>query len=285
MNQLQRLPSYQNPPVVEVVASIQFEPLPNLNVAYLGLLWQRFRKTFPKVEQKPPIAPVVERLGVRAPLNQIQLQLSDGIDVPRLWFVNDAGDELVQVQPDRFIRNWRAIPNVGKPYPRYQDHIRPRFIEDYREFQGFLKSELSAQADPNQCEITYINHITPNEHWSSHKDLASVFRGWNSSYSSLVEQPVEAINLRAVHLLNDETGQFVGRLHIIVQSAFKGADRPTEVDQPIFVLTITARGKPMGEGESGFLEFFDAGRKAIVSAFDRITTPEMHRVWGKRYDS
>jgi len=285
MNQVQRLPSYESPPVVEVVASVQFDPVPSLNVVHLGMLWQRFRESFPKVEQKAPIAPVVERLGVRAPLNQIQFQVNEEVDVPRLWFVNNAGDELIQVQPDRFIRNWRTVPKVGRPYPRYDEHIKPRFIADYREFRNYLSDELGAKVEANQCELTYINHISPSEHWSSHKDLSAVFRGWDSSYAGLLEQPVEAINLRVAHLLNDLRGEFVGRLHVALQSAFRTPIEPADPGQPIFALTLTARGKPIGDGEDGVLGFFDVARRAIVTAFDSMTTPEMHRVWGKRYDS
>lgn len=283
VNVIDRLPSYENPPVIEVVASVQFEPLASLNVVSLGLLWQRFREVFPKVEQKPPIAPVVERLGVRVPLNQnqLQLQLSDDFVIPRLWFLNEAGDELLQVQQDRFIRNWRAVASLGKPYPRYEDYVRPRFIQDYRIFQQFLQEELGLQAEPNQCEVTYINHIFPSSEWTSHKDLHAVFRGWAAGYGASIEPSIESINCRVVHLLNDQGGEFLGRLHVTLQSAFKS--QPSE--SPLFVLTLTARGRPTGEGEQGVLGFLDAGRRAIVTAFDSMTTPEMHKIWGKRYDS
>lgn len=285
MNQVHRLPSYENPPVIEVVASVQFDPLPSLGVVHLGLLWQRFREAFPKVEQKPPIASVVERLGVRTPLNQIQFQVSDEVGVPRLWFVNEAGDELIQVQPDRFIRNWRAVPKIGGPYPRYEKYIRPRFVDDYHAFQQFLRDELKGEIEPNQCELTYINHIRPNAYWSSHKDIASVFRGWSSAYSGLIENPIEAVSLRVVHVLNDDAGEFVGRLHVTLQSAFKTPLQPSESDEPIFVLTITARGRPIPKGKEGVLGFLDAGHRAIVTSFDSMTTSEMHRAWGKRHDS
>jgi uncharacterized protein (TIGR04255 family) len=283
VNVTERLPSYENPPVIEVVASVQFEPLAALNVVHLGLLWQRFRHSFPKVEPKPPIAPVVERLGVRVPLNQnqFQLQVSDEYVIPRLWFINEAGDELLQIQQDRFIRNWRAVADLGKPYPRYEDHVRPRFVQDYRAFQQFLQDELGTQAEPNQCEVTYINHIFPNGGWASHKDLHAVFRGWAAVYGDAVEPSIESINCRVVHLLNDRDGEFLGRLHVALQSVFK--TQPSEL--PLFALTLTARGRPTSDGEQGVLGFLDAGRRAIVTAFDNMTTPEMHKIWGKRYDS
>lgn len=280
-----RLPSYAKPPVIEVVASVQFDPLPNLTVAHLGLLWQRFRDRFPKVEQKPPIAPVVERLGTRVPLGgQIQFQIGDDAGVPRLWFVNPDGDELIQVQADRFIRNWRAVSHVDRPYPRYEHCIRPRFLEDYQIFQRFMSEELGVAIQPAQCELTYINHITPNEHWNAHRDLAAVFKGWNAEYSKSVDLPVESIHQRVVHLLHDDAGEFLGRLHVTLQSAFKNIKQPTEVEQPIFVLTLIARGRPTKEGEEGLLGFLDKGHSMIVTAFDSMTTSQMHQVWEKRYD-
>ena len=285
MNQVQRLPSFEYPPVIEVVASVQFDPLPKLGVVHLGLLWQRFRKVFPKVEQKPPIAPVVERLGVRAPLNQIQFQVTQELGVPRLWFVNEAGDELLQVQQDRFIRNWRAVPEVGGPYPRYDKYIKPKFLDDYRAFQQFLREEVEGEIEPNQCELTYINHIRPNAHWASHKDIASVFRGWSPAYSELLDNQLEAVNLRVVHVLNDAAGSFIGRLHVTLQSAFKARPLHAESDEPIFALTITARGRPTAKGDEGVSGFMDTAHRAIVTSFEKMTTTDMHTAWGKQHDT
>ena len=48
---------------------------------------------------------------------------------PRFWFVNESGNELVQVQRDRFIRNWRKTE--GQPgYPSY-DNLREAFADDW----------------------------------------------------------------------------------------------------------------------------------------------------------
>lgn len=285
MTKSERLPSYRNPPVIEVVASVQFDPFPNASIVHLGLLWQRFRQQFPNVESQLPLAPVVERLGVRAPLNRAQIEVSTDVGAPRLWFVNESGDELIQIQQDRFIRNWRAMPKVGKAYPRYEQHIRPRFLEDYRVFQRFLHGERLGDLNVNQCEVTYVNHIYPNRLWSTHDDLGSIFRGWNAGYSAAVRTPSEAIHLRVAHILNDVAGEFLGRLHVTIQSAFRGPGDDSDKEQPIFVLTLTARGRPTARGEDGVVGFLDLGRRAIVESFDRMTTPEMHEVWGKCYES
>lgn len=277
------LPSYERPPVIEVVASVQFEPLAAAGVVHFGLLWEHFRKTFPKTEQKPPIAQVVERLGVSPLRPSFQLALTEEPSIARLWFVNEPGDELVQVQADRFIRNWRAIAALHNSYPRYDKCIRPRFEADYRTFLRFVADESLGTVEPNQCELTYINHILPNDHWKNHADLRSVLKYWSDSGSSLLPVEPEAINLGVAYPLKDANGEFLGRLHVSVQSAFIPPKVSGNQQIPIFVLTLTARGRPVGKDIDGVLGFFDIGRSAIVNSFDRITTTKMHEVWGKHH--
>jgi uncharacterized protein (TIGR04255 family) len=275
----EKLPSFQRPPVVEVLASVQFDPPVGFSAVHFGLVWERFRDEFPAVEQKPPLSQVVERLGVVPQVQQLEFLTEPPL--PRLWFVRASGDELIQVQSDRFIRNWRAIPELENPYPRYADCIRPRLESDYTAFVSVLETQGLKPVEPNQCELTYINHITPNELWSAHSDLGVVLRSLPADFGQLLDYPTESIQMASAHLLNDDVGQFLGRLHITVQSAFRGPKKPNEAQTPVFVLTLTARGRPTAKGIGGVLGFLDIGHRAIVQSFDRVTTPEMHKVWGK----
>jgi hypothetical protein len=45
----------------------------------------------------------------------------------------------------------------------------------------------------------------------------------------------------------------------------------------MFVMELTARGQ-VGTGT----EFFDLGRKWIVKSFAELTTPAMHKIWGRK---
>ena len=274
------LPSFEDPPVIEVAASVQFDPLAKLTVPYLGMLWQRFRKEYPVVDQQPPLAPVIERLGVSGQNIGLRLEMMGNI-TPRLWFSNTQGDHLVQVQNDRFILNWRRVAGAGNPYPRYQQHIRPQFLTEYARFQQFLIDENLGAAHVNQCELTYINQIEPNEYWTSHADVASVFRGWTHEYAAVNEYPVEALQISVSHVITDTSGAFVGRLHVALQSALTRSMPESPAEKPVFVLTLTARGRPMGDGDAGMVGFLDLAHKAIVTSFDRITTEEAHKVWRK----
>ena len=49
------------PPIVETVLSVQFEPLAGLHTAHLGLLWEKFRRDFPRSEEQPPIDQMIEQ--------------------------------------------------------------------------------------------------------------------------------------------------------------------------------------------------------------------------------
>lgn len=94
-------PSYENPPVVEVALSVQFEPIKALRTPQLGLLWQEFRDRFPVIEEHPPLEPVIERFGglPRASRGTVQFQMLDTPPVPRCWFLNNEGTELIQSSP------------------------------------------------------------------------------------------------------------------------------------------------------------------------------------------
>lgn len=275
-----QLPSFADPPVSEVAASVQFDPLAKLTVPMVGLLWQRFRSDYPTVEHQPPLPPAVERLGVRQPIPMFRIE-PVGIVPPRLWFVNSRGDELIQVQNDRFIRNWRRALGSQSPYPRYAEHVRPRFLADYGRFLQFLIDENLGIAVVNQCELTYVNQIFPTKSWNSHAELAAVFRGWAREYANVTEYPVEAIHLAVAHLMHTTSGDFVGRLHVTLNSAFSAPTPAEPTEKPIFILTLTARGSPLGEGEAGIVEFMDLAHRAIVTSFDKMTTPEAHAIWRK----
>ena len=114
------LPEFESPPIVEVVFSVQFEPLGSLRTAQIGLLWERFRKDFPKVDEKPPLEPVLERFD-RPQSVKVGLRF-EALDVPplaRVLFLNEPESQLIQVQPDRFIHNWRKNADtevLGLPY-------------------------------------------------------------------------------------------------------------------------------------------------------------------------
>jgi uncharacterized protein (TIGR04255 family) len=173
------LPDYERPPLVEVVLSAQFVPLPRLTIAHLGLLWARFRAEFPVVEERPPLGQVVETFDAgSAPQAEVSFKVMDRPPSPRLWFLKDDQSELIQVQENRLIHNWRKM-GAGDAYPRYE-RIRDRFRAELVQFESFLSDEGLGEFTPDQAEVTYVNHIVAGDGWTTHDELHRVFCQWRA---------------------------------------------------------------------------------------------------------
>jgi len=265
------LPDFRTPPVAETVLSLQFEPVAGLTTAHVGVLWQRFREKLPLIEEQPPLPRVYEKFGPPSPA-QVEVTVEEKPPVPRVWFLNREKTELIQVQADRFIHNWRKTEGI-EPYPRYEP-IRDRFRGEVAVLEQFLKEEGLGTLAVNQCEVTYVNHIEPSGVWEGHGQLEKVLRNWSPLPEGGFLPEVEDGGVRLRFVIPGEAGKTVGRLHVVLQPAWKKGD-----NTPILVLNLTARGEPLGEGIEGAFAFFNLGRRWIVKGFADLTTPEMHRVW------
>ncbi len=133
-------PDFAHPPVVEVLLAVYFEPLRLLRTAQFGLLWQNFRSRFPRIEEHLSLPPIPGRLGLEGvPQIGVRLEMLDVPPAPRLWFLNEAGTEVVQIQQDRFIHNWRRLQDADQ-YPHY-DGIRSTFEQELSEFASFVEEQ------------------------------------------------------------------------------------------------------------------------------------------------
>src|SRR5439155_10097567 len=201
----------------------------------LGVLWTEFRRGFPRIEEHPPIAGVIENFELSARDRfGFQIEMSEIPLLPRVWFLNDAGTELIQIQRDRFIHNWRKT-DKGQTYPRYE-YIRQRFESELKVFTKFLEAEGIKGFVVNQAEVTYINHIVSGTVWHKHSELNKVISPWCGRYSDEFLSEFEDGNLATRFLISDREGKPIGRLHVELQSAYRKSDQ-----LPIFILTLTAR--------------------------------------------
>ncbi len=203
-----------------------------------------------------------------------EIHLILGPRAPTLyWFVDQPGTNLVQVQQDWFARNWRKIPK-GAEYPRYT-YIREAFEQDAGHLERFLAEETLGTVKPTQCEVTYVNALQPVKGiWEDHADISAIIRPWSSTSVGDLVKPEEAqFNVSYVLMQAQEP---IGRLRITLQPAFSLEDQV-----PIYLLNLSTRGNPLGEGFDGVMNFFDLGHETIVRAFEKITSDELHVVWGK----
>jgi len=268
---LEPRPSFKNPPVIEVVLGVQFEPLQRLEIPHYGLFWSRVRDRFPNAETKSPLNANVESFGAVSK-QEMSIQLLAEFPSPRLWFSNESGTELIQVQQDRFIFNWRQRDD--SPYPRYEN-VRERFLELSQQFGEFLSSEGIGKIIPNQCEVTYVNHILMGGPFEDPGMLEQVFSPWSGKTSDGFLPPPEDASFRTSYrLLEDESKEPFGRLHATIEPRVRAVDQ-----ERLVRLTLTARGLPRPADMDGVLDFFDLGREYVVRGFASLTTPAMHKEW------
>jgi len=272
------LPDFEQPPVVEVAISLQFMPLESIRSSHFGLLWNVFRKQgFSRTEDHGELAPAFEDLSATRPVTVgVRLQtFDDAPPLPRVWFLNQDKNELLQIQRDRLIVNWRQGINA-EPYPRYVAIIE-RFRAAVKLFADFANLEQVGEIVPTQCEITYVNHLQAGLGWENHSEIDKVVTTWrNISSDGFLPLP-EDVNFAARYRMVDKTGNAVGRLHVNFQPANRSADH-----RPIFIMNLTARGKPEPADMTGVFQLFDREHEWIVRGFASLTSTTMHRLWRRK---
>ena len=263
------LPSYEQPPITEVACSVLFPSLEGLFSSHIGLVWQRFQPEYPICDDVVPIAPKIEVFD-----NQNvdpQLKLSNIPPLPRVWFINQDGTRIIQIQRDRFVHNWRKV-SLESEYPRY-DSLIVDFQAHLAKFDDFLVEADLGQIQPLQYELTYVNQIPPGQAWLTLEDIGKVFPdiSWKASSSRFLTHP-QSISWATVFELPDE----LGRLHTSV--------KPVILNEKSTVLfELTVRGVGSYSSRELLQNWFDIAHEWIVCAFADLTDKEIQtKLWKRR---
>jgi len=270
-------PDFERPPIEEVALSVQFAPLRGLTTAHLARYWESVRDQFPSWREAAPIPAAVELFG--APLMatpKFELRVEGGVVPNRALFEGASGGEWVQVQRDRFARNWRRREGSHE-YPRFPA-LRARFGDDLRAFRDFVTTSGLPDLEINQCEITYVNLLTAGEGWSQHGDVGAVISplsGATSDGRLPLPESVDA-TFRYLFVWPGEA-EPAGRLHVHVTPVHRIVD-----GEPMLKVVLTARGRPRGTDVAQASSWLEVGHDFLVRAFTSLTTPTMHQRWGRR---
>lgn len=264
-------PVFDRPPVEEVAVAIYFAPGLRLSTATLGALWQRWRSRFARSEDQPPLPPVQPlTFGDGRPSFSIQITHP----TPRVWFLSDSGNEVVQVQSDRLIRNWRRV-SPDDPYPHYSQ-ILPKFKEDIDQLFNVLDEENVPLPAIQQCEVTYINPI-PAEFQAHGGDLSRVLSPWSGQMSDSFLGRPDGLQLQLSYRFPESEAP-QGILSISFGDAFRSTP---EGPKSVYLLQLSARGTPTTPDVARSLELLDLEHEWIVKGFASLTAPAMHMAWEK----
>jgi uncharacterized protein (TIGR04255 family) len=274
-----RLPKFANPPVVETLLGVQFDPLVKMRITDYGLFWDRIRDDFPVVEEHPPLQPAVESPSTRPLVHaSAQWRIGGNFPLPRVWY-RAVANELaagqyrgIQLQPDRFMQNWMRSARDSSRYPSYEAN-RAEFLKYLNIFNKFASDRNLDPLNPNQCEVTYVNRI-PLE-----MELDAVFQYCFPSLTvkrstDFLPKP-ESLN----YVTSFQMGPGNGRLHVLIRGPVSLEPGGSVID-----FRLTARGAPKGRAVDDVMRWLDLGREWVVRGFHCLTSAEMHRKWGYEND-
>lgn len=264
------LPDFDQPPVTEVIIGIQNATTQFSNV-HAGMFYERMKKRFPKVSEQDPLAAIFETFGPNPVQSGFHLQF--GRTPTRYWFVTEDDCELIQIQNDRFLHNWRQT-QASDRYPRFKK-LFSEFVLELDAWQKFLQDQNIGDLSINQVEVTYINHIYTEGEGNPYAYLGDVFRFWAKDMPPQEGFPFDNATGSVRFLLQDEEGAPYGRLHAEFLPAFHN-----ETQRAAIQFQLTARAKPKQDTVDAARATIEKCHEAIVKSFAGLTTAKMHELWG-----
>lgn len=262
------LPSYRSPPLAEVVIGAYFPSIEPFLIPHFGLFWERLRETLPVVSE-------VETLAVQVPPSIKRFAANTLIvpkkPLPRVWFASTDGSQLLQLQRNALLFNWRKT-EASPEYPRF-DWVSGRFLSCLRHLQEFSSYHFRASVSPYLLELTYINTI-PASTWER--------RGW--APRGLIEgQPKQdrpiaglpserAFSLQMVRPLPFDEGDLI--MNIATAQLLAS-------DEDVLQIEISAKGFPASEPESAQISWLQSAHNRVVKAFADTMDKDVQREdWG-----
>ena len=245
--------AFENPPLNEVVVSTYFNPpLSNLRSEHIGLFWGKIKEDFPVVNQQRPV-------GIGPDAN------ADGpFQLPRYWLIADDEINLIQIQKNAFMFNWRRGDDA---YPRFHKDIKPTFDKYYGLFSEFIRTEIDIP-DPtvDLCELVYVNSLECCEYWTGPQDTTKVI----PSFSILAPGIDDSESLG----FNCNYG-YQARTDLQLNVGIRSGVRSQQQNAPILIFEIKASGRLGRVAKSRADEWFERAHDIIIEKFLGMTSPDI----------
>jgi len=257
-------PSFDRPPLVEVALGVEFSPVPGFGAITLVRLADRLHDRYPVVQEYPPLPPnppigLDDQIGGGLVVNM-------GAPSIRLWLLSREQDQLLQVQRDRLILNWRAGTN-NNSYPRYQDALRPAFAREYRGLLSFLMDTGLPTLSLVGVEVTYVNVFSGSVDESP--DIGAILRSQQPSKGRFGTPRTTRLQQQWEWNGDDAAAS------ILTMNAAQPASGES-------AMNLTARSSlGMNAGIDDVLRSLDLCHDEVVSAFVELTEPDRHLEWGR----
>ncbi len=263
-------PTYTNPPIVELIIGVQFSPLTKFTTGHFGLFWKQLGDEWTNVTDAIPLEDQFELFDDpnKAFSTGLRLKLERASLPGRFMIEHRQKDRLIQIQPSRFLFNWRRNADF---YPSYKQLI-VEFEAMFERFRLFIEAEKLGRLLPNQWELTYIDAFPKGKHWQTQEDWQKVLPGLFGNLFSTNDTNLKLEQRAATWSYEIPPKQ--GRLHI---SANQG--RVNGSDQDVLLLQMTARGPIPKDSANGLRGGLDLGHNTAVTTFLKVVNPEIQKEW------
>jgi uncharacterized protein (TIGR04255 family) len=249
-----------------------------MTIAHFGLFYQTIRDEFPRVQTQPRLAPYPQQFGpeamsIQTMLNNVFQAQSLQLALPRAWFVSSDDTLLLQIQPDRFVFNWRKGQSEAD-YPHF-GAVSERFIKLFKRFESFLLEQSLGEIIPTHGDMIYVNTWSP----PTGEPLgppSPFLRNWNPDVGAEWPVPLRDLSFNARYVMEGEGAVSDGMLSAVLSAL----PRPT--GEQYYQLELTALGHPTTPDLDGILRFHRLAHDNIVRCFTGLTTPSQHEIW-ERY--
>ncbi|MCO5315795.1 MAG: TIGR04255 family protein [Solirubrobacterales bacterium] len=259
-------PKFQKPPVTEVIVGAQFtDEIVDLDV--LATFSVSVRDTHRQRQQHPPLPR--QALAPSGPQPPISFEFEPQFPFPRTWFLNDDGSELIQVQGDRLVLNWRRLNVESAPYPSFEV-ISKRFTEHFSVLSAAANEAGRGTPVVDFCEVTYVNQI-PSDFESLR--LGNVLETVLEPDFEFLPQGRDSQFSTRFQIDPNENGGVIGSL------TCSCAPGIVPDGSSAFLLTMSGQVQPASTDDAGMWKAFEVGHHWVVNGFRDITTSEMHEVW------
>lgn len=260
-------PNYSSPPVTEVILGVQFtEAVVDLNV--LASFSLSVKDTHKKRQQQPPLPR--QTLAPSGPPPPITFEIENQFPFPRTWFLNEDESEIVQVQGDRLVLNWRRMTPESAPYPSFAE-ISKKFAKHFFALSSAIGESGGPSVVVDFCEVTYVNQIKTD---SGSPRLGDILKTVAEPDLEFLPQGTDSHFSTRFEIGPAENQQVVGSLACTCVPGLAPDGGSA------FLLTLSGQVLPPSATEDGMWTAVEIGHKWVVDGFHDITTPEMHKVWG-----
>jgi uncharacterized protein (TIGR04255 family) len=255
---------FSNPPVTELVFDVSFRLPRRMQTAHVGAFWSTIRHDFPFASDKAPVPPMQTPPRPGQAVEIANIEFSEVPPLRRTWFEDTEQRELIQLQDDRFIYNWRR-KGLNDPYLGY-DEIHPLFERRLIELQNFLGEVGLGAMDYVGFELTYVNQIGPLNGLGSvalHAALVDHVR--DEARERFLPRPQVATTV-SIYALPEDGG--------VLRVQSQGTATSLRMD-------LAARTDATGRDDIYRRKWFDLAHTWIIRGFKDATSSEFHSThWG-----